>query len=498
MIIKSTFQLDRFVIRLIILSGITLSLIQFFSGRSILRDEAVLALSIINRSSLELFNPLDDKQVASMIFLQMEKLFSILLPHTDLGLRLFPLLCFFLALYFFYRLLTLLFSNTRTIIFALSIFVFNAFILRYATEVKQYMCDVLAISAIFYFLVKNYRNEKSKFIVLGLAGVISIFLTSVAPIILFSAGFYLLLTQFSGGKNNLKLVILQVVPWGIAFTFYYFLFIHNNENIANQVKSFSRVDGFVSINPFSTEFYHYLRLLINFDYKKVLPFGTISLVVLGVFIVAGIIALSKQKRFDLLFLTLLPVIMHLILSELKIYPIKPRLILYHVPLLIIIISFGYNQLMKLTSKNSKSAVYKGIKWVLPILLIFSMFMFNEFPWKGPEIKRSIEFIQERIKPNEKLFIHAAARKSFYYYKKIGFVKFTNREKYGKTWDLRDEQAFSELQILRRKTWILFIDKTNKYQEIITKKLENAGYEKIEEFVGNETSVYLVNFGNDKN
>ncbi len=150
---------EQKIINAILLSGVTLSLVGFIYNRSLWRDEAGLALNIINKNGLELLKPLDYRQAAPILFLQLEKLFSILLPHCEYGLRVLPLLCFWFSLYFFYRILKLTFKNDYTIIFALSLFVYNYNLIYYSSEVKQYICDVFVLTYIYYFTLKSYKKE---------------------------------------------------------------------------------------------------------------------------------------------------------------------------------------------------------------------------------------------------------------------------------------------------------------------------------------------------
>ena len=112
----------RLIINSIMVAGIVLSTVQYIYNRSLWLDEARLALNIITKNSLELLAPLEYKQVAPILFLQLEKVFSLLIPNSEYGLRLVPLLFFWFSLYLFYRITHILFSNAYTIIFSLSLY----------------------------------------------------------------------------------------------------------------------------------------------------------------------------------------------------------------------------------------------------------------------------------------------------------------------------------------------------------------------------------------
>ena len=90
------------IINVIIFIGLLLPTVQFIFNRSLWADEASLALNILNASYLELLIPLESGQVAPIIFLFLEKFFSILIPNSDYGLKIVPLLSYFASFFFFY------------------------------------------------------------------------------------------------------------------------------------------------------------------------------------------------------------------------------------------------------------------------------------------------------------------------------------------------------------------------------------------------------------
>lgn len=97
-------DLLKYLALLIICFGIFVRLSQYFSNRALWGDEASLALNIVNRSYLELLQPLDRNQAAPPGFLWIEKLFTQILGNNEYALRLFPLISGIVSLIAFYKL----------------------------------------------------------------------------------------------------------------------------------------------------------------------------------------------------------------------------------------------------------------------------------------------------------------------------------------------------------------------------------------------------------
>jgi 4-amino-4-deoxy-L-arabinose transferase-like glycosyltransferase len=161
----------KFTVAAILIMGILASLMQFICNRSMYADEALLAFNIMQKNSFELLQPLDYVQVAPVLFLQIEKIFSMILPNSEYGLRLFPLLCFWASIYFFYQIAGKLFNNVFALIIALSFFCLGHIFIYYSSEVKQYMSDVFVLLCIFYFLLKDYKKDTTRYYLLGIIGV---------------------------------------------------------------------------------------------------------------------------------------------------------------------------------------------------------------------------------------------------------------------------------------------------------------------------------------
>ena len=457
-------SLEKTVIILVLLAGGLLSFVQFIYNRSLWLDEAYLALNIINKSHLELLKPLDYIQVAPVLFLQIEKLFSELIPNTEYGLRLFPLLSFWFSIFFFYKIIKGIHQNSYTIIFSLSLFVFNASLIYYSSEVKQYMTDVLVLTSVYYFVLKKYKTEQHKYYYLCLIGSISIFLSNVAPIILFTAGFYLLFDIYRDKKNTLLHLIVLSIVWASIFFLYYFMFIHNHPSRNAQITNFAPYDDFMPINPLTIQFYQFLYRKGYMVVNSLFQFGPIGGISLSALILIGIGNLIRKRRTGIIILAIVPIILHLLLSGFKLYPFDKRLILYTCPFVILVCSFGFNYLVNILFADLKIERFRLLAIFIPLLISLD-FYGNGFPIEKIEIKKSIKFIEQNMIKNDRVFVNYYSRIPYRYYKEIFFMK-TDPDKTiignrniicftGDRYVYDTIKYANELNLLNGRVWFLF-------------------------------------------
>ena len=75
----------------ILVYGVAVRLVHYLAGRPLWRDEAALALNIVNRSFAGLIQPLDYNQAAPLGFLALEKATILVGGHSEYALRFWPL-----------------------------------------------------------------------------------------------------------------------------------------------------------------------------------------------------------------------------------------------------------------------------------------------------------------------------------------------------------------------------------------------------------------------
>ena len=332
-----------------IFTGILLSLLQFIHNRSLWLDESLLAINIINKSHVELLKPLDLGQVAPILFLEIEKVFSDLIPNSEFGLRLFPMISFWISLLAFYKIVKTIHHTSHTIIFSLSLFILNVTMLYYSAEVKQYMSDVLISTCVYLLTLQVDTKDTYTYISLCIVGILSIFLSHIAPIILCTVCIYLLADYYINTTyNRIHLITISSV-WACTFALYYYIFIHNHPLRTYMIAYWGSHKCFMPINPLKKDFYQFLRDSIGIIAYDLFRFGKVGGIGLTILTLIGLIRLITQRAVGVIILAITPLIAHLLLSAFKLYPFDTRLILYTCPCIILMCSSGFNYLVSLFS-----------------------------------------------------------------------------------------------------------------------------------------------------
>jgi hypothetical protein len=507
------YSLEQISITLIIALSIITSLIQFLYNPSLWQDEAALALNIIHRNSSDLLKPLDYGQVAPILFLQIEKLFSTIWPNSEYGLRLFPLLCFWASILLFNQITKKQIHSIYARIAALSFFAFGYMFIYYSTEIKQYMSDVFVLLCMLYLLLKDYKNNRAKYYLLGVVGIIAVFLSNLAPVILFTCGIYLFYEHLfmSRIKNIIPLFIVGII-WLSTFLLYYCFFIYNHPQQEFMQIYWFRSGAFLPLAPFTIDLYVFLfekvpvtifsaifALNESKMQTKIIDLG------LGLLFIAGITGLIRSKN-KLIIICCIPMLLHLLLSAFQIYPFARRLILYTLPGIIVVCSFGFDYILTVIFPKLKIEKFR-LPALVFLISIICVSLFVRFPIEKVEMKKCIKYIQSNVNAEEYIYSFHNASVIFQYYKDIGFVNsevnIINDEKvkpsdFGSLISI-DEYLKSDLyihdlkrQFSNKKVWLLISGFDG--EEFIVNKIDSLGYNRIKEFKTKGVSVYLYDFG----
>lgn len=444
---------QRLILKACIALGISISLFSLIYNRSLWLDEAMLAKNIVEKSFSELLLPLDLNQVAPIGFLMLEKGFATLFNNTDFSLRIVPFLSSIASIYFLYKITTRLIGSKRYGLIAAAMLALNYSNIYYATEVKQYALDVCIALAIF-LVALNYKEKPSKKTALWYIaiGVVSVWFSNIAVILLFTTGLYCAFMDYK--RTNLKRISAIIFCWLASFSIYYLNFIHNHPT-----KDYMLIyweGAFLPFNPISTEF-------VEFSTRSIWAIGTniytntYLFVAFLIVLILGIIHLFREKKYAYAYLLLSPVLLHVILSGLKLYPFSGRLVLYITPLLLIGIVYGITVIEKFITKRFANA--KHYVSILAVLMCF-LPLASRIPIQIQEVKPLLQYAAQEIKTDESLYLFHISFYAYDFYKndypELNEINTIKGSFFG---DDTEKYVTEILDVKANTIWIMFSHKT---------------------------------------
>jgi hypothetical protein len=390
--------------------GAVLAFYNLIRMPSIHIDEAMLIKNFINKNYFELVFALDNLQVAPIIFLWIEKLAFEISSGTDVAMRIFPFVLYFFSLILFFLLLELKFEDSWLKILGMGMFVFNIYMIDYAIIIKQYMGDVFFTLLVLWTLFKPFSSEKLKIKVLILVGSFGFFFSHITPIILLAAAIYLV---FFGDLTKVSLLKLFGF-WAISFLVYYFAFVYHHPLRAGMHEFWTKAMGFLPELSDTKGLYIFFKWKFAQIFRDMLSMWTYSKFIAFILACLGILWLFRNRRIHILTLLLLPMLIHFLLAAFQVYPFEPRLILYFIPLLILLILFGVQSALSFLSKKRR--------W-LALLFFYGVFIFSfwkTFEWKypgmEPGVKMAMYALMDKMEEDKnKVYVSSIFEHSFDYY-----------------------------------------------------------------------------------
>lgn len=409
----------QFFSLLFVTIGILVRLVQYVSNRSLWGDEAALAMNIIDRSYLELLQPLEFDQAAPPGFLWIEKLAVSLLGNREYSLRLFPFLSSLIALLACYK-LSDRYASSIAVPLALALFACLKFTVYYSTEVKQYSSDVM-VALLLYLLLMPLRYQHFNFqqiLRFGLLGAIAIWVSHPAVLILTSIEAVAFVTT---SARRWRAMLVNRLPiygfWLLNFGLIYVL------TISKTAENTALMSYWQPTYPdFPFDVMWLFDSLGRFFYRPLGYQGVPEAVAMFAFVV-GCVAYYRKNRLTLSIL-LAPTIVTLFASYLQKYPFRERLILFLVPFFILIIAEGIQFLLthfRLQQFYSAPAIGIIVSVFLLVPPVARASQLIVYPERKAELRPVVEYVKAHQQPEERLYIHRSSDRAFpYYARKYGY------------------------------------------------------------------------------
>ncbi|WP_324675794.1 glycosyltransferase family 39 protein [Hymenobacter sp. GOD-10R] len=396
--------------RIVLATGLLVRVVVWWQQRSINLDEANLIRNFVERSYGELFEDLSYEQYAPPLFSALVKASITMLGNEELTVRLVPLLSGMLMLILFYRLAHRWLAPLAAVL-ALAFVAFDKIFLDYATECKQYATDG-AVALILLELVHTVGHQFSnrQAVLWAVLGMVAVWLSMPAVFVLAGIGFFML-TRYIQQKNTSAIirVVLVGVLWGVSFLVYFILLLRQNAQ-SDYLQNFHR-EHFLAFPPLNEDEFKLLLRQLNELVDKSIGKTAIASVLAVIGVGIGIRELIHQRRAEA-WLLLAPIIFCLMASALRYYSLIPRLTLFFLPLLIILIFIGLDKLF-----TNQWARYPFLLGII-VTLLNQQHLYNLWrPFEGDyaEVSQGLSFIAQEQQPNEAVFVyHNSAPIARYY------------------------------------------------------------------------------------
>ncbi|MBV8486977.1 MAG: glycosyltransferase family 39 protein, partial [Planctomycetaceae bacterium] len=134
----------RFLVLFFLVLGCALRIVRYAQNLPLWSDECFLAVSFIDRGYLDLIKPLENGQIAPVLYLWIERFILDLLGFSEWSLRIFPLLCGLGSLFLFWHLARRILGGWPVaLVLAVGIMAVSVHPIRHAAEAKPYASDLL-------------------------------------------------------------------------------------------------------------------------------------------------------------------------------------------------------------------------------------------------------------------------------------------------------------------------------------------------------------------
>ncbi len=210
--------------------GILLRSIQFFTNQGLREDEGHLAINLVNTGILDILKPFENGQVAPPLFLVIEKINLLLFGQNEFALRYFAFASSCLSLILLYHFLKA-HTNAHITLLSVALMAMNRHLIFYAVAVKQYSSDLLVCLILFavFFSTKGY-GKRHRYFLLGVVGILSLWLSHTSLFILFSISLYWLFSLLKRPPSERVKILLIWFGWGFSFILLYLATIAGNAN----------------------------------------------------------------------------------------------------------------------------------------------------------------------------------------------------------------------------------------------------------------------------
>ncbi len=411
----------------VLLAATVLRVVIWLQQRSIFIDEANLVRNWLEKSYPDLWGHLEYEQYCPPVFSCLSKLIINSLGVSELSVRLLPLVSGIAMIWVFY-LISKRFFSPLILLFSVAFVGFGFLFLRYSTECKQYATDGFVAMFLVFWALKN--GEKNfgwrESLLWSVIGAAAIWTSMPAVFVLAGVGFYFFWKNFDDKKSWLPLVFAASF-WLTNFGFYFLKILKpevNSDYLQNWHHNFFLVfppKNFAELAALGRQ----MQDIVSMSFGKT----AVALVVALAGFSMGLRRFWKVER-GVFFLFVVPILATFTASALHFYSMFGRLILFLIPLVMLLIFSGLDEIFRFEKRelggdgfllNDKKRFFqndkngkkygKQISKIIAaalVLIVFSDFQqvksfYKPFQTEWPEFATGLKFLKKNSQPGEAVF-----------------------------------------------------------------------------------------------
>lgn len=395
----------------VLLFGGMLRLNRYLFNRSLFVDEANIALNVLGRDFAGLAQPLDYFQAAPFGWLLLIKLATIVLGSSEQALRFVPLVAGVAALALFYPLSRRYLTPVGSLIGCVLLATTDPAI-QWSVMVKPYSMDLLVAVAILLIATRTDWHDLSYSNVVYVAalGGLAIWFSYTAVFVLAAVGLYALL-RLRAPRRPRQLIALAIVGavWLLSFAG---MFAGTLQDImqVDYLQDFWNPD-FAPLPAPNLQAIDALFETFNSVFKD--PVGVPAESGGSVLYLLGLVALLIRLPQEVVLLAG-PILIAYFVSTARLYPFSDRLLLFSVPSFHLLIASGVERI---------SAGVRRLGW-LPVVALIGLLLYSPVrlgvsrgvhPRGYEEIRPVTEYVLEKFRPTDGLYIYYGAATPWQYY-----------------------------------------------------------------------------------
>ncbi len=420
---------QRMLAGIIIGAGVLFRLNAYMHNRSLWINEAMLACGIVQRSFVELLEPLlEYNQSAPLGFLYLVRSAVVAFGPNEYALRLVPLLAGLASLPLFYLLIKRYVGRAAALP-GLLLFAVSGQLIYHAIEVKQYSVDVL-LTILVLLAVEPLLHGSQKYrhwFLLGATGVVTVWFSHPVVFVLAAAGLVLAgLALYRREWKRLAILAGIGLAWLASFGVNYGLITRHVAANSRKLQGFK--DSFMPLS-LSLATLEWLRHhMTDLTSRVLLLPNTLGCALIGtVCLMAGTVRMFYRDRVRGLLLVG-PVFLCLVASAMHKYPFYERLLLFLDPVLLIPIGLGAHWFIASERRRwlrAVGAIIVGLLVLMPTALAVQKAFTGYSEWEmRPVTAEDAAFVNIVLSPglSQESYSEIFYYSQVYGYRPDGYIK----------------------------------------------------------------------------